>query len=120
MIGLIDGEKCLEGWRQAGILAAAGLYALDNHVQRLEEDHKRAKVLAESINNLPNFQVDLSKVQTNMIYVQTKNPAAEVVKSLAEHEIDAFDLTSDSIRLVTHLHITDEDVARVMHAFGEI
>ena len=108
------------GWRQAGILAAAGLYALDNHVQRLEEDHKRAKVLAESINNLPNFQVDLSKVQTNMIYVQTKNPAAEVVKSLAEHEIDAFDLTSDSIRLVTHLHITDEDVARVMHAFGEI
>ena len=55
-----------------------------------------------------------------MIYVQTKNPAAEVVKSLAEYEIDAFDLTPDSIRLVTHLHITDEDVARVMHAFGEI
>ena len=108
------------GWRQAGILAAAGLYALDNHVQRLDEDHKRAKVLAESINSLPNFQVDLSKVQTNMIYVQTKNPAAKVVEALAEHEIDAFDLTSDSIRLVTHLHITDEDVARVMHAFGEI
>ena len=43
------------GWRQAGILAAAGLYALDNHVQRLEEDHKRAKVLAESINSLPKF-----------------------------------------------------------------
>mgnify|MGYP001170501660 CR=1 FL=1 len=108
------------GWRQAGILAAAGLYALDNHVQRLDEDHKRAKVLAESINSLPNFQVDLSKVQTNMIYVQTKSPAAKVVEALAEHEIDAFDLTSDSIRLVTHLHITDEDVARVMHAFGEI
>ena len=92
------------------------------YVNRLLDDLRAYGNLEKGINvsNLPNFEVDLSKVQTNMIYVQTKNPAAEVVKALAEYEIDAFDLTSDSIRLVTHLHITDEDVTRVMHAFGEI
>ena len=51
--------------RQAGIIAAAGIYAIENHVDRLTQDHDHARILAESINNIPAFQVDLDSVATN-------------------------------------------------------
>jgi len=106
------------GWRQAGILAAAGIYALDNHVERIAEDHQRARIIAEAIAVMDGFDVDLSTVQTNMVYVNTEAPAAEVAASLAELGIDLFDIASNSVRIVVHLHITDEDVARIIAAFA--
>ena len=106
------------GWRQAGILAAAGIYALDNHVERIAEDHQRARRIAEAIAVMDGFDVDLSTVQTNMVYVNTEAPAAEVAASLAELGIDLFDIASNSVRIVVHLHITDEDVARIIAAFA--
>ena len=100
------------GWRQAGLLAAAAHHALDHHVDRLEEDHLRANKLAVRLNTLEGFTVDMSTVQTNMVYVTCERPAAEVAAVLAEHGVDVFDISPTQIRVVIHLHITDEDVER--------
>ena len=106
------------GWRQAGIIASGALYALDNHVDRLAEDHARARRVAEAIDAMENFSVDLEAVQSNLVYVNCKIPAADVVESLAEHGIDMFDLPYNRVRVAIHLHITDEDVARIIAAFA--
>lgn len=106
------------GWRQAGVLAAAGLHALDHHVERLAEDHTRARKVAEAIDAMDNFSVDLDAVQSNLVYVNCNIPAAEVVTSLAEHGIDMFDLPYNRVRVAIHLHITDEDVDRIIAAFA--
>ena len=106
------------GWRQAGILAAAGLYTLDNHIERLAEDHQRAKKVAKAINAMDNFSVNLDTVQSNLVYVNCNMPANELVTSLAEHGIDLFDLPNNRVRVAIHLHITDEDVERIIAAFA--
>ena len=100
------------GWRQAGMLASACLYALDHHVERMSEDHERARRIATMMNALPMFTVDLDTVQTNMIYAQTAEPAAKVVEQYAANGIDMFDLSEHRLRVVVHLHITEEDVQR--------
>ena len=69
------------GWRQAGVLAAACLHALDHHVERLSEDHARARKVAEAINAMDNFSVDLGAVQSNLVYVNCNIPAADLVVS---------------------------------------
>ena len=104
------------GWRQAGLLAAAGLHALDHHIDRLEDDHRRATTIATALNEFEEFTVDLSTVQTNMVYAQTQRPASEVAELLRSNGVDLFDIAPQRIRVVTHLHITDEDV----EAFLEI
>ena len=106
------------GWRQAGILAAAALYTLDHHIDRLEEDHVRARRAAEAINAMDNFSVDMDAVQSNLVYVNCNIPAADVVASLAEYGIDMFDLPYNRVRVAIHLHITDEDVERIIAAFA--
>ena len=108
------------GMRQAGILAAGGLYALDNHIDRMVEDHTRAHVLAERLNGNFGLSIDASTVQTNMVYADTERPAREVVEALGERGVDIFDLRPNTIRLVTHLHITDEDIERTVAAFASI
>jgi threonine aldolase len=108
------------GMRQAGVLAAAALYALDNNVERLANDHTRAKEIALAITDMSNFTVDLNTVQTNMVYVDCKMPASELVASLAELGIDLFDTGANTVRVVTHLHITDEDVQRIISAFASL
>ena len=99
------------GWRQAGLLAAGCLHALDHHVERLAEDHRRAQTIARMMDELPMFSVDLSSVQTNMVYAETTESAADIVAKFAAQGIDMFDLADNRIRIVVHLHITDEDVA---------
>ena len=108
------------GWRQAGIIASGALFALDNHVERLSEDHIRARKVAESINSLQNFSVDLEAVQSNLVYVNCNIPASEVVSSLAKHGVDLFDLPYNRVRVAIHLHITDEDVDKIIQAFSSL
>lgn len=100
------------------MLAAAGLYTLDHHIERLEEDHVRARRVAEAINAMDNFSVDMDAVQSNLVYVNCNIPAADVVSSLGEHGIDMFDLPYNRVRVAIHLHITDEDVERIIAAFA--
>ena len=94
------------------------LYTLDHHIERLEEDHLRARRVAEAINSMDNFSVDMEAVQSNLVYVNCNIPAADVVTSLAEHGIDMFDLPYNRVRVAIHLHITDEDVERIIAAFA--
>ncbi len=104
------------GMRQAGVLAAAGLYALEHNRDRLSEDHARARALASGLQDIPGLKVDLESVQTNMIYLRTESPASDFVDQLATRGIDVLALGSDLVRLVTHLHITDEDIENTIDA----
>ena len=110
------------GMRQAGIIAAAGIYALENNIVRLAEDHKRAKKLANAINEMEQFSIDLEGVQTNMVYVKLIGDltAEQVVEKLAENDVHVLALGDDLIRAVTHIHINDEDIEKSINAFKNI
>ena len=101
------------GMRQAGVLAAAGIVAVEEMMGRLSEDHERARGLAESLAKLSEVTLDLSTVQTNMIYFQVQNAAA-LADKLAEQGVLCNALGPQTIRLVTHYHISDEDVSRTI------
>ena len=109
------------GMRQAGILASAGLYALDNNIERLSEDHIRARNLAEAVNRLEKFSVDLDAVQSNMVYISVPyKQAKQTIEALSSHGVDTIEIGDSTIRAVTHLHITDEDIERAISAFSSI
>jgi threonine aldolase len=101
------------GMRQAGVVAAAGIVALESMVGRLSEDHARATALAEGLCRLPGVSIDLASVQTNMVYMQVAD-AAGLAAELAENGILSNALPGGFIRLVTHYGIGDEDVERTL------
>jgi threonine aldolase len=104
------------GWRQAGMLAAACVYALDHHVARLADDHARAARLADGLKNVPN--VNLLGLHTNMVFVDVP---ADRLRELDNHLRAASVRISigylPTLRLVTHLDIDDDGVTRVIEAF---
>lgn len=105
------------GMRQSGMIAAAGLYALDHHISRLDADHQRTTILAEAINSTDGFSVDMSTVETNMIYFHSELPATQVMERLKQRNIDVMDIQPFACRIVVHLHITDEDISQIIDAF---
>ena len=106
------------GMRQSGMLAAGGLYALENNVSRLSEDHARARSLAEAVNDMDRYSVDLGAVQSNMVYVDCdEGGAKDLVERLSERGVDVLDLSESTVRAVVHLHITDEDIDGAIEAF---
>lgn len=106
------------GMRQAGIVAAAGLVALETMTERLGEDHARARVLAEGLAQLPGAEVALESVQTNMIYM-TVPDANAFAAALEAKGIRVGALGPHTVRLVTHYHITDDDVRQTLSAAEE-
>jgi threonine aldolase len=101
------------GMRQAGIIAAGGLYALRHNVQRLADDQRRCRRLAEALAAIPGLDVDLAKAQTNMVFVGTRGtsmPAVELVQRLADRHVLALDEGPWSVRFVTHLDLDDADI----------
>jgi threonine aldolase len=106
------------GMRQAGMLAAAGLHALDHHVERMEEDHSRAVRLAKAIDQVEGFSVDLTTVETNMVYFDSTKSASSIMDALAANGIDVLDIGPNSCRIVVHLHVTDDDVNKVIETFS--
>ena len=110
------GRKMLGGgMRQVGVLAAAGLVALDCHVDRLADDHENARRLAEGLAGIDELEVDRSAVQTNMIFVRIHSgDAASFSKALREQNIVI--PAANPMRLVTHLDVSSEDVAWVVDA----
>ncbi len=101
------------GMRQAGILAAAGLYALEHQVQRLADDHANAAALAAGLEQL-GYSVE--SVQTNMVYVQMTGRAPALKAFLAERGITIS--AADRLRLVTHLDVSRSDIEQVIEAFA--
>lgn len=102
------------GMRQIGILAAAGIYALDNNVDRLNIDHKNALILAEAFNAATIFTVEPSEVETNIVIADIAEGAIspdEAASRLESFGILVFPFGSNSIRAVTHMDVTEEDIA---------
>ncbi|MFQ3354805.1 MAG: threonine aldolase [Paracoccaceae bacterium] len=100
------------GMRQAGLLAAAGTYALDNNIQRLAEDHKNAIKLAEGLSLIKGINVNLEKVNTNMVYASfEQGTALKLRKHLASKNIYiSAHLGDDTVRLVTHLDCREPEI----------
>ena len=99
------------GMRQGGILAAAALYALKNNIQRLNEDHKKAKFLADEIATIPSLQIDKETIQTNIILIETERTGKspnEVLTLLKHHNLLLTPGNWNSIRAVTHLDVSME------------
>jgi threonine aldolase len=111
------------GMRQAGIIAAAALYAVENNVKRLKEDHLHARMLAEKINALPGLYVDLEAVQTNIVYVElkdTKFSGSQAVEELHKHGVMVLATDLERLRLVTHLDVIREKMEFAVHAFEKV
>jgi threonine aldolase len=109
-------------WRQAGIMAAAGLIALDEGPKRLREDHARARRLAEGVAEILPGSVDPTSVQTNMVFVETElagMSALEASRRLAGVGIGAT-ISGGKVRMVTHLDVSDEGVGVALDAWREI
>jgi threonine aldolase len=109
------------GMRQAGYLAAAGIYALDFHVERLKEDHRRAKLLGDILSEL-SWVEKVLPVDTNIVIFRVAAPltAAEVVSRIAEAGFKAIAFDKLSIRFVTHLDFTDEMLTQAMEILRRI
>jgi threonine aldolase len=98
------------GMRQAGLLAAAALYALEHHVERLAEDHANARRLAEGLAQVPGVKVDLARVETNMVFMDLVRPAGEAVTLLQKQGVLTNATGPHSVRLVCHLDVSAADV----------
>jgi threonine aldolase len=113
------------GMRQAGILAAAGIVALESMVDRLVEDHRRAKNLAQGLAKIPGLYIRPEIPQTNMVFVHLSDTtrllkAEQIEQRLLERGIRVGTVGPWSFRLVTHYWIDDQDIELTLTAFGEV
>ncbi len=110
------------GMRQSGILAAAGLVALETMRERLVEDHRRAKRLAEGLARMPRFSIDPAHVETNILFVGWKGegPVQGVVDRLKARGILTMAPDPARLRLLTHNDIDDQDVERFLEEAGSL
>jgi threonine aldolase len=105
--------------RQAGIVAAAGLHALDHHVDRLAEDHANARRLAEGLAELPGVEIDLRRVETNILVFGVPD-AYGLCGALYERGIQLAPLGPRRLRAVTHLDVDAEGIERALTAFRQV
>jgi len=111
------------GMRQAGVIAAPGIVALESMIERLEEDHRNARRLAEGIAKIDGIQIDLSCVQTNMVCFDISGLSIAddlFLSKLKEKGILALTLAENRVRLVTHRGIEKENVEKVIVAIESI
>ncbi len=109
------------GMRQAGILAAAGIYALENNVERISEDHENAKRIAERLAEVSWATVDPASVETNIIYFDTpSHPAQQVAAALKKRGVLCSPFASNSIRMVTHIGISKEDTDKITSIIRDV
>lgn len=111
------------GMRQAGILAAAGIVALTEMVDRLAEDHANARLLAEGLKEIEGLDVDLECVQTNIVIfslVTERMTPAELAAGLAKEGVRLFPIGDRLLRAVTHYGIEEQDIALALDAFQRV
>ncbi len=109
------------GMRQAGILAVAGIIALEKMIDRLEDDHLRAKNLADGLSLIPGITLWNNSPQTNMVFVEIKlrngRTIKEFVSALHDHRVLVSNVSNTGLRLVTHAGINDLDIQQTIEAF---
>jgi threonine aldolase len=111
------------GMRQAGILAAAGLIALENMTTRLHQDHDNAKFLAESVAQMPGIKLDVSRVQSNIVIFEITHSTMDalvVTRKLAEENILASGIGPRHMRFVTHMDVDRFACARAIEAMQKV
>lgn len=109
------------GWRKAGMLAAAGIYALDHMVDRLPEDHAHARTLAEGLAEMDGISVELGRVQTNIVYFRlTRMSAREFVSECSARGVRGGAVAGDRVRFVTHYGVEAGDVQRAIEVSAEV
>lgn len=109
------------GWRQAGILAAAGLYALDHHIERLADDHAAARALAEAVAEHAPAAIVLDDVETNIVVVGTgTKTAAEVVAAAREAGVALSAVGAHQVRAVTHLDVSLDESVQAGRVLGSL
>ena len=108
------------GMRQAGYLAAAGIYALDHHVERLKTDHLHARILGETLAQL-HFVTNIRPIKTNILIFDVKAPftSASFIEQLAKHHILAVAFGPQTVRFVTHLDFSSEMLEKVVRVLKE-
>jgi threonine aldolase len=109
------------GMRQAGILAAAGIYAIENNFPKLKEDHQKAKILAGKINELSGLEIDLKNVQTNILmFKPSKISVEEGLKKSAEKGLMLSAGSIGAIRAVTHLDVSFDQIEKACGILEEV
>jgi threonine aldolase len=111
------------GMRQVGVLAAAGLVALENGPKRLHEDHENARLLANQLASIKGITLNPAKVQTNIVIFDVKksgSASGSVLKALAERGVLAVPVDNDRVRMVTHLDVNRRDIERAAHIVREV
>ena len=107
----------------AEILAAAALYALDHHVERLADDHKRAKKIANFLNSVKGVYVNVDETRTNIVIADFKDygqDAAVIAQKLNEKGVLCIPFSATKIRFVTHLEIENQDIETALKIFKTI
>ena len=111
------------GMRQAGVLAAAGIVALNEMVDRLADDHANARKLADGLAEMPGLSIDPSLIKTDIVYFEVKRDdmtMEELIKRLEDRGIRMLPVGPGRIRAVTHYHITSDDIDYALGVFSEV
>jgi threonine aldolase len=109
--------------RQAGIIAAAGVYALEHHVARLAEDHAHAQMLAQALAELPKVRLNPADVETNIVIFEvgaTGSPAEQISAELEKEGVRVSVMGRTKLRAVTHLDVTQQDIQRAIDVFRRV
>jgi threonine aldolase len=111
------------GMRQIGFLAAAGIYALDHHIDRLEEDHRKAKKLAQGLAGIKNLIIHPEEVETNILFFDVspaERTAHEVAAALLEKGVRVHPTAKTRIRCVAHLDVSFADIDRAVEIISGV
>ena len=109
------------GMRQAGIIAAGALHALEHHRSRLAEDHRNARILAEGIANLPGIGLDVTDVETNILIFRVSSiSAAEFAARLHSAGVHLLARNADTVRAVTSMGVTKTDIGKAIEIFRDV
>jgi len=111
------------GMRQAGIIAAAGIVALDTMIDRIQEDHDNAKRFAQGVAGINGLSVDPSRVQTNIVYfdvVREMPYAEELAKKLASRGLRVLSVGPSRLRAVTHYGISAQDIDQALSILADV
>ena len=111
------------GMRQAGLIAAAGIFSLDNMINRIENDHENAKILAKQLSDIKNIEINTNQVHTNIIFIYNRHQSISNTKLLSTLEKNNIKIDykgNSKFRLVTHSGFKESDIVSVVNVFKEI
>ena len=111
------------GMRQAGLIASAGIFSLNNMINRIENDHENATILAKQLSDIKNIEINTNQVHTNIIFIYNRHQSISNTKLLSTLEKNNIKIDykgSSKFRLVTHSGFKESDIVTVVNVFKEI